>query len=181
MLPEEEVAQRPKAVTVIGWIWLVLAVLWLFRSLVNLVIWNVIRPVAPGLLGAVQARSPQTWFLRPLFEHFAAAMTLEAILSVAVGVSAWQLLRLAPWARVAVQTLCWIVLAFLTVFAMVWIVFWTKASGEPGTLPAIGFAAGLVICVALAAGPAVMIWLLRGSRVRDAFAHPRAGSEPAGR
>lgn len=170
MLPEEDV-ERPKAVTVIGWIWLVLAVLWLFRSLVNLVVWKVIQPAAPTLFGVVGTRSPQTWFLRPLFEHLTMVMTLQAIISFAVGVSAWQFLRLRPWARVAVQTVCWIVIAYVTAFAILWTMVWTRAAGEPETLPTSGFVAGLVICLALAAGPAVMISLLRSSRVRDAFAH----------
>jgi hypothetical protein len=49
-----EERERPKAVTVIGWLWLVLAGLYLLRSLVDLVIWKALGPAAPTLLGAIE-------------------------------------------------------------------------------------------------------------------------------
>jgi len=54
MLPEEG-AERPKAVTIIGRVWLVVAVLSLCRVLVNLAVWTVLQPDAPSLFGGLVA------------------------------------------------------------------------------------------------------------------------------
>ena len=52
MMPAPEESPRPKAVTVIGWLWLVLGVLFLFRTLVNMVIWRMLKPDLLGFLAA---------------------------------------------------------------------------------------------------------------------------------
>jgi hypothetical protein len=178
--------ERPKAVTVIGWVWLSLAILFLFRSLLDLFIWKVLQPAAPSLFAAVQDQSPRMALLRPLFGHFTAVKTVEAIASVAVGVAAYQLLRLRAWARLAVQAVCGLGICYLASFAVLWAVVWTRMSAEPAAgSPSgayshrmIGLVAGLTICLALAAGLIVMITVLRSPAVRGAFARPPSNVEP---
>lgn len=184
MLPEEE-RKRPRSVTLIGRVWLVLAVLYMLRSLVNLIFWKLLQMGAPGLLRSVAEQSPYAWFLRPLFRHLAALMSVQVIASALVGFSAYQLLRLRPWARVAMQVVCWFALAFLGSFTAFWAWFWPKAAAaQAATDPSfsehsygeIGLLAGVVICLAVCAGLAVMIALLRGSKVREAFRSPSPSS-----
>jgi hypothetical protein len=95
MLPEEG-PERPKTVTIIGRVWLVVAVLSLCRVLVNLAVWKVLQPEAPSLFGSIVAQSPRHWLLRPLFERLTALMAVQALWWLAVGLSAVQLLRLRP-------------------------------------------------------------------------------------
>lgn len=168
MSPEQEV-ERPRAVTVIGWIWIVFSAFVFLRSLVNILIWKLLQPAVPGLLGMMEAQSSETRLLRPLLAHFTARMTVSAILSLAVGVTAWRLLRLRPWARVAIQAVCWFVLAYATAFACFWIVVWTRERGDWGTPHAVGLAVGVVLTLALAAGQIAMISMLRSQKVRKAF------------
>ncbi len=180
MLPEEK-AERPTSVTVIGRVWLVLAVLYLLRSLVNLVSWKLLQMGAPGLLRTIAEQSPYAWFLRPLFRHLTALMSAEAIVSAVVGFSAYQLLRLRPWARVIMQAVCWFGLAFVASLAAFWAWFWPKAAAAEGAADPsfsahsygnIGLIAGVAIGLAFGAGLAVMIALLRSSKVREAFQPP---------
>jgi hypothetical protein len=51
-------SERPRAVTVIGRIWLVLAVLSVLRATGNLIVWAVLRPAVPSLIAALNDRDP---------------------------------------------------------------------------------------------------------------------------
>ncbi len=172
--PEEPI--RPRAVTVIGWLWLVFAVLLLFRSVVNLVVWRILEPDMPELLALDGASPLQLPFLRPLLEHVTAIQAAQAIVASAVIFLSIELLRLRPWARVAFQALCWLVIATVAFFAAFWVWLWGRLAALSETparsLENIGILAGLAFCFAVAAGMAVMIALLRGSRVRAAFGPP---------
>lgn len=85
--PEES---RTKAVTVIGWLWVVLGVLYLLRALVNMILWKILKPDMLGFLETFAGVPPaQQRFLRPLFEHLGALQTIEATLSAAVIVIAF--------------------------------------------------------------------------------------------
>ena len=179
-MSEPEETSRPKSVTVIGWLWLVLGALFLFRSLVNLVIWRFLKPDILGFLEAFGEVPPsQQRMLRPLFEHLTALQVCEAILSVAVIVVAFQLLRLRPWARVGMQAACWLVFVWVVAFGAFWVWLWGNiATAVPpshaSTIGRIGLIGGLAVLLAAAAGLVVMIVLLATSRVREAFRPARS-------
>ena len=179
----EEEPERPRAVTVIGWIWLVVGGLYFLRSVVDLVMWRALQPAAPALLHEIESRDPEIRFLHPLFEHLTAIKIAQAIAGVAVVVLAYRFLRLRPRARVGIQTICWIVLCYVFGFAALWIRIWTRALAlapdDPrfaGSHGRISLALGLGLSAALATGLIVMIALLRSSRMRHAFERPDKGS-----
>lgn len=173
-----EEPERPKAVTVIGRLWIVLAALSLFRSLVNLILWNVLQPAMPSLFNLAVTQQPQTWFLEPLFRHFAVWETTRALFAVAIGVSAYFFLRLRPWARVAIQVVSWLVLLYAACFAVFWASVWGRTFARAvasGSLSArshgpMGFLVGIAFSLAVVAGSAVALGLLRSRRVKAAFA-----------
>jgi hypothetical protein len=173
MRPLEE-PERPKAVTVIGRLWLVLAALFLFQSIVDLVLWIALEPAMPTILGFAARRDPQARFLEPLFEHYVTVKSLEAAVAVAVGLSAYHFLRLRAWARVAIQAACWLALAYIAGFGVFWFSVWTRTSRDPTASSAhqygrVSFLAGFGVCLALTAGLIAMIVLLRSEGVRAAF------------
>jgi hypothetical protein len=183
---EDEAEGRPKAVTVIGRLWMVLAVFCLCKALVNLAVWKVLEPDAPSLFGDVAAQAPGVPFLRPLLAHLTALMTAQALWWAFVGIAAFGLLRIRPWARLAIQGVCSALLVY--VCAVAFGVFWSVVSP---TLPARGAGAiafgtshrmlalvgGLTVVAAASAGLIWMIVLLRTPRVRAAF---RAGQGDLG-
>lgn len=179
MLPEEEEgAPRPKAVTIIGRLWLVLAVYFLGKDLVNLAIWKVLQPDAPSIFGSFGIQEPRLRLLRPLFAHMTAFLTAQAVWWAVVGVAAFALLRLRPWARVAVQGVSWVLLAYGAALGL----FWVLLPGRGVGVPALSHQAlGLVSLVAVlaAAGLITMIVLLRAPRVREAFERGRQNSNRA--
>ncbi|HYT31260.1 MAG TPA: hypothetical protein VEO37_01595 [Thermoanaerobaculia bacterium] len=178
MVMEEE-PERPRAVTVIGWIWIVVGGLYFLRSIVDLVMWRALQPAAPALLRELESRDPELRFVRPMFEHLTAIKIAQLIAGVAVVFLAYELLRLRPRARVGIQIVCWIVLCYVFAFAALWIRIWTRAlalapddprfAGPHGRLT---LALGLGLSAALATGLIVMIVLLRSSQMRHAFERP---------
>jgi len=178
---EADGAERPRAVTIIGRLWLILAVLLFCKAVVNLAVWKVLQPDAPSLVRDALANAPKLSFLRPLLSHITAVMTVQALWWVFVGVAAVGLLRLRPWARVAMQGVCGFLLVYFLGIEMFWALVWPNLpSGNArgvalgASSRAVALVAGLTVCAAASAGLIWMIVLLRGPRVRAAFA-----AEPA--
>jgi hypothetical protein len=180
-MSSREEPERPKAVTVIGRLWIVLAALSLFRSLVNLILWSVLQPALPSLFNMAVTQQPQTWFLEPLFRHFVAWETARALLAVAIGVSAYFFLRLRPWARVAIEVVTWLALLYAACFAVFWASVWGRTFARAvasGSLSArsqgpMGFLIGIAFFMAVVAGSAAVLGLLRSRRVKAAFGSAR--------
>lgn len=174
---EEEGAERPRAVTVIGRLWLVVAVLLLGKALVNLAVWTVLKPDAPSFIKDALAQTPR---FQPLFAHLTTVMMIQALWWIFVGIAAFALLRLRPWARVAIQWVCCFLLVYSVAFEIFWAAVWPNLpAGNAGamTLEAsyrtVGLVAGLAVGAAAATGLIWMIVLLRGPSVRAAFGTSR--------
>jgi len=181
MTPElEEDAERPRAVTVIGRLWLIVAVLLLSKALVNLAVWTVLKPDAPSIIKDALAQTPRFGLVRPLFAHLTAVMMLQALWWIFVGIAAFALLRLRPWARVAIQGVCGFLLVYSVAFEIFWAAVWpTLPAVSAGATPlgapyrTAALVGGLTVGAAAAAGLIWMIVLLRGPRVRAAFGTSR--------
>jgi hypothetical protein len=188
MTPEEDLgAERPRAVTVIGRLWLVVAVLLMGKALVNLSVWTVLKPDLPTFIRDAMAQTPQFRFLRPLLVHLTAVMLLQVLWWIFVGVAAFALLRLRPWARVAIQGVCCFLLVYSLGFEILWAAVWPTLPARSAGAVALGasyrtlmLVAGLTAATAVSAGLVWMIVLLRGPGVRAAFKDAQAGSNPAG-
>ncbi len=173
---EGEGTERPRPVTIIGRLWLVLAVVFLCKAVVNLAIWTVLKPDAPGLIGEALANAPPLSFMRPLLSHITAVMTVQALWWIFVGVAAFALLRLRPWARLAMQGVCGFLLVYFLGFEIFLAAVWPNLPARSAGALALGasyrslaLVAGLTACAAVCAGLIWMIVLLRGPGVRDAF------------
>ena len=137
MTPEEEEdAERPRAVTVIGRLWIVVAVLLVGKALVNLAVWTVLKPDAPSFIKDALAQTPRFRLARPLFAHLTTVMMIQALWWIFVGIAAFALLRLRPWARVAIQGVCWFLLVYSVAFEIFWAAVWpTLPAASPGATP----------------------------------------------
>ncbi len=169
--------QRPRAVTVIAWIWLVLAAISFFKTIVNFIFWVALQPAIPSLVAMAAREDPTTRYLNPLFAHYDFVLAVQALLAAAVGISAYFLLRMRPWARVAIQTACWLGLVYIACFSAFWLFIMSRAAAARprGQVPT---SVGILICAALAASLAVMIGMLRSRGLRAAFV-PKPPSSPA--
>ena len=182
MPPEEDYgAERPKAVTIIGRLWLVVAVFYLGKALVNLAVWRVLEPDAATLFGDITGQLPKLWFLRPLLAHLTALMAAQALWWAFVGIAAFSLLRLRPWARVAMQGVCWTQLVYFAGFGTLWATVWPTQPVSGESAPAFSaisnrtvvFIGGLAVFAVAATGLITVIVLLRTPKVREAFERSR--------
>jgi hypothetical protein len=177
-MESQEEPERPKAVTVIGRLWLIVAGFFVAQNVVDLILWKILQPAMPSLLELARQREPQTRFLGPLLEHYAAWKTIQILLAASVGIAAFFFLRLRPWARLAIQAVCWIVLFYFAAFGVFWTRIWGRAFVESvktrslsaRSHGAITFLAGVGVCLAIVAGLTWLIGLLRSRRVKAAFA-----------
>lgn len=182
--------ERPTSVAVIGWIWLVFGAYLLLRSLFDLVAWRALAPLRPTLLAAFPAVAPGLERLSVLFDYITVFHAAKALFGAFALIAAWRLLAMREWARVAVEVVGSIELAYVLCFAAFWIWLWPRVAAakahDPGfaghSYGALGLVGGLAVCALLAAALVAQIALLRTNRVRDAFrreAAPATGG-PAG-
>jgi hypothetical protein len=171
-----EEAKRPRSVTLIGWVWLIFAIVAALKSAVSLIVWKVIQPAVPALIGDAAAQSPRLSFLRPLFAYMTELTIIRIVVWIGIAAAAVALLRLRPWARVAIQAVCATALVYVAGFTVLWglsfgILQKDPPAGPsvPGSYRTIGLALGLGICLAAAAGLVTIIALLRKPETRAAF------------
>ncbi len=167
--------------SVIGWTALVIAGFFVARALIDLVIWRVMRPAIPALLETSLGREPAPPHLRFLLEHLTELKLAQACFWSFVAASAIGLLRLRPWARVAMQAACGVLAGYCAVVALFWIRAWSlspRESPQSGQLSdahrAILLSGALGLCVLFASGLAAVVLLLRGERVKAVFRAPPA-------
>jgi hypothetical protein len=179
-MPDSD-AQRPTSVTVIGWVWATLSILVLARSLVNILIWNAIRPAFPLVASMVGHRPEGSEWMALFLEHFTAINAAHAVVAAATLVVAWQFLRLRSWARPALRLVCVLTLIYVACLGALMAAVFAGAL-PPGSVATPGSSAHsrhglelvvwLAVCLAFGSGLATMIALLGGAAVRDAFRDP---------
>lgn len=175
--------ERPRSVTILGRLSLVVAVFLVCKNLINLAVWKTLEPDAPSLFRGVLAEMPKS--LHPLLAHVGALMTVQALWWAFVIVASIGLLRLQPWARRAFQGICGVLLAYVALLGVFWTIIWPTLGAHSASAPAapaesyrlIGLVFGLTTAAAVAAGLIAVIVLLRSRRIREAFLG-RSETEP---
>jgi len=175
-MPEPDV-QRPTPVTVIGWVWVTLSVLVLARSIVNVIVWRVLRPAFPLVTSILGQRSEGNTGMAWLFEHFTAINMSHAVAAVATLFVAWQFLRRRDWARPALRLICVLTLIYVVCLGALMAALW--AGALPGSVRTAAHSrhglelfVWLIVCLAVASGLVAMIAALGSASVRVAFRNP---------
>ena len=173
--------ERPAVVSVIGWVWLVLALLLAAKALIDVVVWRVMKPAMPVIMDIAGGRSPEPpRYVRYIVEHLTEVKIAQAVLWIAVAAVAAGFLRLRPWARTAMQAFGWIGLAYMGCVIAISLAAWRamppagvggSASERAGMLVG-GFAVSALIVAVFVA----MIVALRRRDVREAFGEPEPES-----
>ena len=173
-------SERPKAVTVIGWVCIVIGAVMLFNATIVLVANLMIKTFGAGDTGS-SPFSNSVGFPAPVsfvFAHFAVFAGLQVLLAFVLIYLAAMLLRLKSWARSALVGMCW---AFLAAIAVFWVSLLVSilgsmgaaSSGQTHTSGAYA-SAGIIVTVSsflallLAFGDVVLLKSLRRKDVREA-------------
>jgi len=181
--------QRPRSVTVIAWIWIVLGALTFFPGvllLAALLVMDVplVSPPGPAL--------PKSFPLAFLILHWLGRWTpIVLILWTAGGcvalVSGIYFLKLRTWARTSLEVLSWLGLLYLGYLTLYNLLEWIIVAfpGGPRPMPVvrdmravIGGIAGIVIFVVASATLLIlMIKFLRGETIRNALSGKTRSSD----
>ncbi len=169
--PPDDAYERPRAVTVIGWTSLAVAAFLVARALIDLVLWQILRPAMPALLDGSLGGDRAPAYVRPLLEHVAEWKIGQAVFWSGVGACAAGLLRLRPWARTAMRAACWALAAYCVAFAAIWIAAWRRLPADAGRSHwMMWLLAGLCLSFAIAGGLAAVAHVLNSDPVKAAFA-----------
>lgn len=97
---------------------LILSILLAAKAMVDVAVWKVMGPAMPALMRVV-GRTPQPPFMPLLMAYLTPIKLGQAALWTAIGVTAASLLRLRPWARVAMQGVGWMFIAYLAALEVI--------------------------------------------------------------
>jgi|RhiMetdeSRZDD1v2_1073273.scaffolds.fasta_scaffold04737_18 hypothetical protein len=166
--------ERPRAVTVIGWTWLVIALLRLGNGLLGCFVWH-FGGLDQGIpfLPLDSFKAARALGADEVLRHGSTIFAIQIVVASSVAYLAWSLLRMKPWARrVMIAVACLGVLATLAISAFVAAVTLAAAreaiSGAAEARVAGLAAAGVIGIVGLLLFGGT-IYLLRRADVRAAF------------
>jgi len=159
--------ERPAAVTVFGWVWIVYGAVKLLGGMWGLFVWlfgGVQEFIAnPGLPSVLPIG------LEKVFGGFRAAVTAQTVYATGILVTASAFLRRRRWARAVVEILCWLGLCYVTIFAVGWVWAWRRTTLDASRSRFLGLSIALGAVVVLGFAFVSMIRALRSDEVRRAF------------
>ncbi len=162
--PQPPPPDRPKAVTVVGWTFLVLSMVRVLEDVWGWFVWkfgDAEKLVLFFLPRGTSALVPVDALLRNL----GPIVAVQAVAAACVAFISWSFLRLRPWARAALEVVCWIALGGIGL-AVLALAFAFRRIGANGA-PALPFVLAAAIGVAFLF--AVTIRVVRRPHVRNAF------------
>jgi hypothetical protein len=184
VITQAEEPERPKAVTVIGWVWAVLGGVLALKALLNLVTWSILHSTAPALLKAFGEQFAHVPLVQMILQHAGAVLASQASFWALVSFCAWNFLRLRPWARLAIQAVCCLGLVYAAGLLVFWVQLWRKtglAMRDPSLTEShrsLALFAGIAACILLGSLFGLMLGFLQSSPLRKAFAKP-SGQAPS--
>jgi len=165
------VDDRPKAVTAVGWTFLVLSSLRFLEDVFGWIVWKLGDP-EPLVRFFLPPGSPEDDLALLALRHFPTFVAVQALLALGVATISWNFLRLRPWARPALEIVCWIAVAIVTGIAGY---LASARAGATGRV-ALGLAHAVFVLLGIDLLFAAAIATIRSRGVRAAFRPPGAAA-----
>lgn len=171
---EPERSPRPRAVSIVGWVWFVAAALRSVNALLGLIVWKVggldrlpfLRFQAEGV--RIRIAGMETFV-----DHAVPILVAQIVAAAAVAWVAWELLQLKRWARPALQAIAGLgILVTVAIAIYVYNAAMTMADAQGPQADEIRTAAMAAAAVITLLGTAffgITIWTLGRPAVRSAF------------
>lgn len=170
--------ERPTAVTIIGWVFIVSGALALTAAVMGLAAWWAVPPPRSARLlqPPPDAPLPIVW-VSALLDVFGGLATAQGAAGAVAMIAGAQFLRLRRWTRPVLEALAWLALVFVVGFGLVWVSTWISVTArmpDTGGVPQriftmMGVMMGLGTAVVWGLLLAVIIMLLRSAAVRRAL------------
>jgi uncharacterized protein YneF (UPF0154 family) len=170
--------KRPTAITVIGWIFIVTAILMIFSGGIAFIAFSYMKQIAEEMPPIAQELPNQFRVMRIIFQNFGILALLQVAFAVFVLMASLYFLQLRRWARSALEIVAWLGLVYVVGFGIFWVASWINitssfpASQVPSGLSPmfniIGAIMGGVVTVIWAVPLVIIIIFLRGKTIKDA-------------
>jgi hypothetical protein len=171
---EQPPSSRPRIVSIVGWVWLVLAGLRFVNGLLGLVVWKIGGvDRLPFLRFQSENLKVRMAGMATFMDHAVPILVTQIVIAGAVAWAAFELLRMKRWARTAIQAAAGLgVLATVGIAVYVYIAT-SSISGfeaaEAAEIRVAGIASAALITVLGVAFFGITIWILGRPAVRRAF------------
>ncbi len=168
--------RRPLSVTIVGTLFLAIAIVMVLSSLWGLLTFDLFRPMGQEMLYLSEDAPWGTTFVLIIARHYDVVFLLELVFAIVVLIVSIQFLSLRAWARTALEIMCWI---FLGIGIVSVVGLWVHVGLVPlygrGTsaytrwlvLGLLGIC-GVIVLVMYIVPLVVLIYVLRTRTVRDA-------------
>jgi hypothetical protein len=170
--------KRPTAITIIGWIFIVTAILMIFSSVIAFIAFSYMKQIAEEMPPIAEELPNQFRIIRIFFQHFGILALLQVAFAIFVLMASLYFLQLRRWARTALEIVAWLGLVYVVGFGIFWVASWINitssfpvpevSSGPPPMFNIIGATMGCVVTVVWAAPLIIIIIFLRGKSIKDA-------------
>jgi hypothetical protein len=174
MVADEAPPVRPRIVTIVGWVWLILGTFRFLNGVLALIVWKV-GGIDRLPLFRFQSEGMQVRVagLETLMSNAVPMFVAQILVAAAVAWTAFELLRLKRWARPALQAIAGLGILLTAGIAVYVYLATANMSGLAGTerdeVRTAGIAAAALISVLGFAFFGITIWLLGRPAVRRAF------------
>jgi len=167
--------QRPTSITVVGWIFMAVAIFLLLFASLQLLSTPADLLLRPG------ADTPHAVEMRTSLRRMALVGRIwagaQGAASLFVIVAALFFLRLKAWARAALEVVSWLWFALVMGFGGLWLSGWARVTvNMSGRWMPYGLAAGLLYLAIPVVPTVVILKFLRGARIRQALGVPERNS-----
>ncbi len=177
---ESEAKKRPASVTVIGWIFIAVAILMVFSGAWGFMAFTWMKQMNEDFPSMQEIPSGFFRVHRAIFQNFGLLASIQMLLGVFVVVAGVQFLKLQRWARTALEVVSWLALVYVVGFGIFFIFAWISmtsstpvaeaTAGPPPYFGVFGAVIGIVVTAFYALPVVVIIKFLRGETIKEAVA-----------
>ena len=170
--------KRPTAITVIGWIYIAVAVLMIFSGGMGFVAFSFMQDIKGERPPTPEDTPFPFGVMDVVFQHFDLLALAQVALAAFIIIASIQFLRLRRWARTALEVIAWLGLVYIVGFGIFWVTSWISitsgipategASGPPPLFNVFGAVMGSMVMLFWAIPLVVIIAFLRGKTIREA-------------
>jgi len=171
---------RPKAVTVVGWLYMITGLFMLLTGVAAIASMLLVTTAGDNGMAETLSGAPAMLKVTVVFiRYFAAVAVFQVIAAVALLVSAAQFLKLRAWARSALEVFTWLSLVGAIVVGGLWAYSWAKITADispemasplsPGNFSLIGAVIWAGLALVVVGVSVVMIRFLRDEEVRKSL------------
>ena len=174
-----ETPKRPTSVTVIAWIFIVMAGFSIFSGGVGFLVFSATKHMGQAIPPIPQEMPGSFKALSVVFQHFGLLALCQIGFSIFLLIAGIQFLKLRSWARTALEVTSWLGLVYTVSFGIFWVYIWigmtsrlpsgeTTPMGSPAMFTRFGAVIGTVVMVTFTVPVVVIIKFLRGATIKTA-------------